>query len=111
MYGGLGYKRPINKIFSINGSTTYNQFHSFKQKYINHSPVSDQINHKSMSIGRMINLNIGVEKNIEKISVGLNAILPISIQWNNDEVFYEETQQIARNKFSIGTIFSVNHSF
>lgn len=110
LYGGVGYKRPINKILSINGSTTYNQFYSFKQKYI-HSPLSDLINHKSMSIGRMINLNMGVENNIKKISVGLDAVLPISTRWNNDEVFYEGTQQIARNKFSIGAILSVNYPF
>ncbi|MEJ7679958.1 MAG: hypothetical protein WKG06_19285 [Segetibacter sp.] len=62
LYGGLGYKQHINKVLSVNGSTTYNQFYSYKQEYINHSPVSSQINHKSMSIGRMINFNIGVEK-------------------------------------------------
>lgn len=119
---GLGYKRYLKNNFSFKGSLTYNQFYSYKQKYTpeylsNSSFQSSQINHKSMSIGRMINLNIGLERNItKKISIGLDALLPISTHWNDDKIFTryyysENSQQIGRNIFSIGTIISCNYNF
>jgi len=116
-YGGVGYKLDISKVFALKGYLTYNQFYSFRQKYTNHSEASDQINHKFISIGRMINLNIGVEKNItKKISIEFDALLPVSTHWNNDEIFVKydysnDTQQIGRTKFSIGTIISCNYHF
>lgn len=117
LFGGLGYKLTAGKTVAIIGNITYNQLYSFRQKYINRSPVPSQINHKSISIGRMINMSVGIEKNISrKISIGLDATIPLSTHWNNDEMFYKneysnDTQQIGRNKFSIGTIISCNYHF
>lgn len=117
LYGGFGYKSTLGRSVALMGKITYNHLYSFRQKYINRSPVPSQINHNSMSIGRMINLNIGVDRNItKKVSIGLDVQLPISSHWNNDEIFvkYEysnDAQQIGRNKFSIGTAISCNYNF
>lgn len=117
LYGGIGYKRAVSKGIFINGNVTYNQYYSFRQKYINGSPVSSQVNHKSIGIGRMVNFNIGVKRNIaQKISFGVDAILPVSTHWNSDEIFINNgystnEQQIARNKFSIGAAISCYYHF
>lgn len=116
LYGGLGWKLSVAKAFAINGNITYNQLYSFRQKYVN-SPVPSQINNESISIGRMINLSAGMEKKINgRISIGLDATIPLSTHWNDDDIFIkygysDDTQQIARNKFSIGTIISCNYHF
>lgn len=117
IYGGVGYKLTAGKTVAIIGDITYNQLYSFRQKYINRSPVPSQKNHESISIGRMINISVGIEKNISRrISIGLDATMPLSTHWNNDEIFYNigysnDEPQIARSKFSIGTIISCNYHF
>lgn len=119
---GLGYLKYLKNDFFIKGTLTYNQFYSYKQKYTpqylsNSSFQSSQVNHKSMSIGRMVNFNIGMERGItKKISIGLDCLLPISNAWHNDDIFVkyyysENSQQIGRNKFSIGTNISCIYHF
>lgn len=116
-YGGLGYKLKATKVLLINGNIIYNQFYSFRQKYINHSPVEAQINHKFISIGRLLNITIGIERNIsKKFSIGVDALIPISTHWNNDEIFYNlgyatDEQQIGRTKSSIGVSVTCNYHF
>lgn len=118
LYGGIGYKLTVGKAFVINGQMTYNHYFSYSQKYIvNKEYQTWQINKKTTSIGYMINMNAGIEKNINRaISIGLDVTLPILTHWNNDEMFfknnyYDHAQQIGRNKFSIGTIISCNYHF
>ena len=115
---GIGYQKRLNKNLLLKGILTYNYWNSFRQKYIvNKDYKKWQIKRKSMPIGRTINLNLGVEKNItQKISIGLDALLPISTNWNDDEIFIknfysENSQQIGRNKFSIGTNISCIYHF
>lgn len=116
--GGLGYNLEISKVFSIKGSIIYNQFYSFRQKYINHSPANGpQVNRKNLSIGRAMSINIGFERRIsKKISCSINALVPFLIHWNNDEIFSSlgysnDEQQIARTKSSFGTMISCNYHF
>lgn len=117
VYGGIGYKKAISKTILLNGSISYNQYYSFRQKYINASPVPSQVNHKFITIGRMIGLGIGVEKKVSnKISTAMRIIFPFSIRWNNDEIFAyygysDNTQQIARNRLSLGAAFSCYYNF
>lgn len=119
---GIGYKKELQNKISVKAMTTFNLLKSFKQKYIpqylsNSSLQNSQNNNKSINIGELVNLNIGAEKQIsEKISVGIDLLIPLSIHWNNDEIFYEyanyeNTQQIAQNKFSIGISVSCNYHF
>ena len=118
LLGSLGYRKKLNKNLFVKGTITYNWLNSFRQKYILNKEYKNwQINRESMSIGRMISLNIGLERKItKKISWGLDALLPISTHWNDDKIFIkyyysENSQQIGRNKFSIGTAISCNYNF
>ena len=116
---GLGYKMNVSKNLSIKGAALYNLYNSYRQKYApsNFFVGINQINHKSLSIGNIINLNLGVEKQVtKKISIGIDLLLPLSTRWNNDEIFFKlgysnDEQQIARNKFSIGTMVSCRYHF
>ena len=102
---------------TFNGSVIFNQYYSTRQKYINASPVPSQINHKSISLGKMVNLEFGVERRIsKKISVLTNIIFPVYTDWNKDEMFYylgysSDEQQVAKNKFSAGVVVSCNYNF
>jgi hypothetical protein len=69
-----------------------------------------------MTPGNFITLNVGAEKEItKKLSTGLSFILPLSTKWNDDGTFFkydysDDTQQIARNRFSIGIkVFAIRH--
>jgi hypothetical protein len=122
LLAGLGFGKNIKSNFSITGTLIYNQFYSFRQKYTpthlsNASTKSIRINHRLMSIGSIINMSAGFEKNIsKKISIRLNAQLPLLTHWNDDEIFFKlgyskDEQQIGRNKSSIGTQISCNYNF
>lgn len=117
VYGGIFCKMTISDKTNINGGVTYNQYYSFRQKYKNASPVPHQVNHKSISLGSSANLEIGAERKIsKKVSVAANIVFPVYTHWNNDEIFIyygysDDTQQIARNKFSTGIIISCNYNF
>jgi len=115
---GVGYNFQINKVFSIKSSIFYNQFFSFRQKYINHSPISrPQVNHEMLSTGSTFTLKIGLERSITKrISLGIDALAPFLIRWNNDEIFSnsgysKDESQIASNKSSFGMMISGNYNF
>ncbi len=118
LYGGLGYRKELNKKISLKSIVTFNWFSSFRQKYVvNKNSKAWQLNHKSTPIGNMVNLTIGAEKKVSpKISIGLDVLLPISTRWNSDTMFYNlgysnDEPQIARNKFSLGTIISCNYHY
>jgi len=118
LFAGVGYRKKINNEYRISGNVSYYYFNSNQQKYIVNKKYNTwQVNKKSFSIGQMINLNLGIERTISnKFSVGLDVILPLYTKWNNDEIFFKydysnDTQQIARNKFSIGTAISCYYHF
>ena len=105
-------------MFFLNGNVTYNEYHSFRQKYfINKENDIGQINKKLFSLGEQVNFDFGITENITKnISLSTNFIVPIYTHWNNDKIFINnyyssEEQQIARNKFSAGIVVSCNYNF
>lgn len=117
IYGGIGYKWNISNFTFLNGYVIYNQYYSIRQKYVNLSPVSSQVSHKSISLGRIANIELGAGRRIsEKVSVAANIVFPFYIHWNNDEIFINnyysnDEQQIARNRFSLGAVFSCYYNF
>lgn len=118
LFGGIGYKRNISKLISLNGNVTYNQYYSFGQKYIiNKKDKVSQINKKSFSLGEMVNFDFEISRNISrKISLSVDFFIPIYTHWNKDEIFInngysKDEQQIARNKFSAGVVVSCNYNF
>jgi hypothetical protein len=119
LFTGLGYQKKLGLKNLIKCELGYNYFSSFKQKYFNTPTAisSNQINHKSIPLGRMITLNIGIEKKIFRhFYLGADFILPVSTRWKKDEIFINsyysnDEEQIARNKFSAGIAFSCNYHF
>ncbi len=104
----VGYKRLLNKQYSINADISYNHLNSFHQKYFALENNSSQENKDSFSPGHFMALNIGSERVLgNKLSVGFNICMPFYTKWNNDETFYEyeyseSSQQIAKQKFAFG---------
>lgn len=117
LFGGVGYDFFITKNVWAHALVGYSQYYSYRQKYVNNSTVSDQINYDRITVGKMINFNPGVEKKInKKNSLSLNIIIPFGIHWYNDKIFNNlgysnDEQKIARNKFSVGTSISYNYIF
>jgi hypothetical protein len=118
LLGGIGYQKLFTGKNSIKCELIYNYYSSFRQKYVVQVPKGDlQINKNSMSLGEMVDFYLALERNISnKISLGAGFIIPIYTHWNKDEIFYNlqyssDEQQVARNKFSIGTIISCNYYF
>jgi hypothetical protein len=117
---GVGYKKKIGHTAFINFRIDYNRVHSFRQKYtlLNKSDYNTfQVNRKSINMGQMFNASLGIEKYInDKFSIGADLLLPIYTKWNDDEIFFEyeysnDTQQIARNKSSIGATIAFYYHF
>ena len=111
--GGLGYQKKMRNDFLLNIACTYNWLNSFTQKYVvNKEYGTEQHNNKSIPIGHTINVSSGISKNISKnISIGLDLILPVYTHWKDDIIFYkydyaDDTQIIARTKFSLGANLS-----
>lgn len=119
LYGGVGYKQPLGKSLFLNGAIIINKFHSYSQKYnlLYLGVDSAQINRVSLNSGNSNDINLGFEKLFNKsFSIKLDLVLPIYIHWNDDKIFNEytysnNTQQIAQNKFSIGTSVSFKYNF
>ncbi|MBX9785139.1 MAG: hypothetical protein K2X48_17770 [Chitinophagaceae bacterium] len=117
---GIGYSKRISSISIFSFNLNYNNMRSFRQKYTVYKD-SDyntfQVNTKSLNIGQIINTGFGIERNINnKFSIEAELILPIYTKWNNDEIFFKydysnDTQQIARNKFSLGAAITVYYHF
>lgn len=117
---GLGYKQSLGQKFALRGQATYNLYHSFRQRY---TPTitnfgGNQINKNSLSIGKMANIQLDLERNLSrKLSVGIGIIIPVWVEWQNDKMFFEplgyadDENKIAYNKFSIGTNLFCNYNF
>lgn len=119
---GLGYSLPLNKKINFNGMALFNLFNSFKQsytptRYSGYHHKTTQINKKSMQVGYMVNISAGFEYLIaNNISLGANAFVPIKTKWKDDRIFIKsyfgnDSQKIAENKFSIGTVITCKYHF
>jgi hypothetical protein len=111
---GLGYRLPLHKGFSINGTAVYHHFISFGQKYEQtYTPNYSQVGNKLMTTGHIIGLHIEPEVQLsKKTSIAMGLLLPVSIQWKDDKIFmFDDALRIARNKSSIGTTISYKYHF
>lgn len=104
----VGYKKAINKKYSINADVCYNYLSSYRQKYFVSEVEASKINKKTFSPGHFAAFDIGSERILnEKVSIGVNVCAPFYTKWNDDEIFTkfeysDNTQQIAKTKFSLG---------
>lgn len=115
---GIGYQKMLSKNLSFMGTISYNNYHSYEQRYAQkYFPGVNEIYKKRISIGEMVNLDLGINQYISnKVSVGGNIILPVFTHWNKDEIFFNnyysnDEQQIAHNKFSLGIAISCSYHF
>jgi hypothetical protein len=119
---GFGYRYTLNEKLKLNGFASINLLNSFKQKYtptgysgFEHKKV--QTNKKSLQIGYIVNISPGIEYILsKKICVGADVIIPVKTKWKNDEIFIksffgDDSQKIAENRFSIGTMLSCKYHF
>lgn len=119
---GLGYSYTLNSKLKLNGMATFNLLNSFKQDYtptgysgFEHEKI--QINNKNLQIGYMVNISPGIEYSVSKrVSIGADIIIPVVTKWKIDEIFIEslfgnDSQKIAENRFSIGTMLSCKYHF
>lgn len=119
---GLGYHFIANDKFKLSANAAYNLLNSFEQQY---TPTSysgaelkkTQTNNNNFNIGSMVNVSVGFDYAVSKrISIGADVVFPIITKWNNDEIFFGslwsyDSQQIAENKFSIGTVLNCKYHF
>jgi hypothetical protein len=119
---GVGYSISINKKFRFNGFASINLLNSFKQDYtptgysgFEHKKV--QKNKESTQIGYMVNVSPGIEYMIsKKMSIGANVVIPVITKWKSDEIFIkslfgDDSQKIAENRFTIGTLLNCKYHF
>ncbi|HET7119487.1 MAG TPA: hypothetical protein VFI29_23525 [Hanamia sp.] len=118
LFLGIGYNKMLNKKLFINGKVFYNSYHSFKQRYSQkYFPGVNEIYKKNLYTGSTVNTVLGIGQFIStKISIGIGIDLPFYTKWNQDEIFYHnyysnDEQQIAKNKFSIGSDILLKYYF
>lgn len=119
---GFGYSYALNNKYKLNGVGSFNSFSSFKQNYNPNGqsplvPSPNQVNKKYFIIGYNFNASLGLEYLLsKKISIGADVIVPVITKWKNDEIFIKslfgnDSQKIAENRFSIGTMLSCKYHF
>lgn len=114
---GIGYRKQLYDRLGLKAEVSFNSLHSYRQKYKNKENQIWQVNKKSFFLGSMVNVAVGLEHQITpKISFGTDVLFPIIIKWKDDEIFFkydgsDDSQQIARNKFSIGAVLLVKYHF
>ncbi len=70
-----------------------------------------------MNIGNMLKLETEFNYKVNsKISLGLGIDFPLVVKWKNDNIFFKydygsDSQIIAYNKFSIGSLITINYNF
>lgn len=116
LFSGLGYRKALGRDIWLKGEATYNLLRSFRQKYFN-SEALILVYRESLPIGQFVSLSTGAGHSIGKnLSIGLDLVFPVLHHWNNDDMFIEsawsdDVQQIARNKFSIGSTLNFYYRF
>ena len=114
---GLTYHFPLGKNYFLTGNLFYYRLNSFRQDYTpTYSSYNrgfegfTQIAHNQIDFGDMLNLAIGINKNLgNKFSLGLSALVPVYIRWRNDKIFGDDPFTFYRPKFSLGSSISITY--
>jgi hypothetical protein len=108
---GLTYNLPLGKKYFLDGNLFYYQQNSFRQDY---TPTSSppnrgfdgftQTNNNQIDFGKMINLSVGVNRNLgSRFSIGLKIIIPVFVRWRSDKIFKDDPSTFYTPKFNLGT--------
>jgi hypothetical protein len=114
---GLGILINLNGKFKLVPKVKYSHLNSYKQKYIVYKDLgTEQTNKLNFSLGNILQSSLEFDYKISKqFSLGVGILVPLSIKWKNDNIFFEydysnDSQIIAYNKFSIGSLITINYN-
>ena len=114
---GLTYKHTINsEKYFMTYNITYRVLKSFQQNYTpTYSVGTDfytMIDRRHINFGKMMLLSVGLNRRVgNQLSIGVNAIAPLYIQWRNDAVFNDDPATLYRPGFSLGVSLSISYDF
>lgn len=110
---GIGYNYPISAKLDIEGSITYNQMNTYKQKYYpDNVSYAPQVSRLHYLFSKSFVISVGGEWKLNpKISTGINVIIPLSIKYRKDSIFKENTSEYFMPKSSLGISLSINYHF
>lgn len=114
---GLGILINLNSKFKLVPKVKYSHLSTYKQKYIVYKDLgTEQTNKLNFSLGNILQSSLELNYNISKqLSLGVGLLVPLSIKWKNDNIFFKyndisDSQIIAYNKFSIGSLITLNYN-
>jgi hypothetical protein len=102
---------------TISGSIVHNWLYTFRQSYtpaVRHSSSDPykQIENDKYNFGNILNLSIGIEKQIStKYSYSFDILAPIYTRWRMDKIFDDDPTEYLNPKFSLGANISVKYKF
>jgi len=113
---GLMYNYPFKK-FILTANVSYTELKSFRQEYTPTSRLPStygfftQTNHQQIDFGKMLNLSLGIKRNLgDRFSVGLNVLIPVYVQWRNDEIFKDDPSTFYSPEFSLGSSICITYN-
>jgi hypothetical protein len=105
---GVTYSYPVNNKYSLSGNLSYCWLTSFRQEYAPTRGYSTQTNNGQIDFGKMLNLSIGINRNLgDRFSIGLNMLIPVYVRWRNDKIFGDDPSAFYSPKFSVGYSISI----
>lgn len=113
---GLTYNYPFKK-FTLIANVSYTELKSFRQEYTPTGRLPStygfftQTNLQQIDFGKMVNLTIGVSRNLgDRFSASLNILIPAFVRWRNDKIFKDDPSTFNSPKFSLGTSISATYN-
>lgn len=109
---GLGYLIELEKTSSLKSTVTYNIYQSFKQTYKPQTQNPPLVNKDQFHFGRSVIFSAGFcQKVDERISLGLDLLLPVYTRWRMDKQFRENTNEYYGPEKIIGLAISGSYKF
>ena len=113
---GIIYTYPFKK-YTLTANVSYTELKSFRQDYTPTGRLPStygfftQTNHLQIDFGKMLNLSIGINRNLgDRFSVGLNILVPVFVRWRNDKIFKDDPSTFYNPKFRLGTSISITYN-
>lgn len=113
---GITYNYELKRKYVLSGNLTYSMQYSFQQNYTPTYSVGTnfftQVNHNQIDFGRLLILNVGLNKYFgKKMSFGFYLLAPVYTRWRNDKIFRDDPSTFFHPNFSIGTSISAAYHF
>jgi hypothetical protein len=112
---GISYQYEFKRRFTLTSDLTYNWLYSFQQAYkptvINSFYGWDtQVNKNKINFGNILLLSAGLHRDVgNRISIGINLILPLKTLWRNDTIFNDDPSKFSSPDFTIGASLNLRY--